>query len=174
MLAVSFAWMAVVEATPASKRPYVGSSTNNTELGLTFSYNGFGRVGGQTGGPGQIPVGAGGVARKVSRRRRAPAPAKRPRRTPRPKAPNSTVLLPNGRARNPIAFGGPAGPLRLFGKGLGDQGAWLLPFALVGLLALALLVLGDGCAAPDRRRRALRAWRCCSCSAAGSSSRRPC
>jgi 4-amino-4-deoxy-L-arabinose transferase-like glycosyltransferase len=51
MLVVSFAWIAVVELTPASQRPYVGSSTNNTELGLTFEYNGFGRVEGQVGGP---------------------------------------------------------------------------------------------------------------------------
>ena len=36
MAVVSFAWIAVVELTPASKRPYVGSSTNNTEIGLTF------------------------------------------------------------------------------------------------------------------------------------------
>src|SRR5438270_3592149 len=33
MVAVSFSWMAVVELTPASKRPYVGSSKDNTELG---------------------------------------------------------------------------------------------------------------------------------------------
>src|ERR1700728_3092102 len=56
MLAFSFAWIAVVELTPASQRPYVGSSTNNTELGLTFEYNGFGRVEGQAGGPGQVVV----------------------------------------------------------------------------------------------------------------------
>jgi 4-amino-4-deoxy-L-arabinose transferase-like glycosyltransferase len=140
MLVVSFAWIAVVEATPASKRPYVGSSTNNTELGVTFSYNGFGRVGGQTGGPGQIPVGTGGVARKVS-----PAHAKAKEATKThiaPEGPKRTEILPNGRARNPIAFGGPTGPLRLFGKGLDDQGAWMLPFALAGLVALALLLLG--------------------------------
>jgi 4-amino-4-deoxy-L-arabinose transferase-like glycosyltransferase len=141
MLAVSFAWMAVVEATPASQRPYVGSSTNNTELGLTFSYNGFGRVGGQTGGPGQIPVGVGGVARKV-----APAQAKAGETNTHtaPAGSEKPELLPNGRARNPIAFGGPTGPFRLFGKGLDDQGAWLLPLALGGLVAFALLVLGDG------------------------------
>ncbi|HEX3432747.1 MAG TPA: glycosyltransferase family 39 protein [Solirubrobacteraceae bacterium] len=142
MVVVSFCWMAVVEATPKSQRPYVGSSTNNTELGLTFSYNGFGRVGGQTGGPGQIPVGAGGVARKVSPVREKPGEATHTHTAP--EAPEKTVLLPNGRARNPIAFGGPTGPFRLFGRGLGDQGAWLVPFALVGLLAFALLVLGDG------------------------------
>ena len=33
---VSFSWIAFVELTPASQRPYIGSSTNNTELGLTF------------------------------------------------------------------------------------------------------------------------------------------
>jgi 4-amino-4-deoxy-L-arabinose transferase-like glycosyltransferase len=157
MVVVSFAWMAIVEATPKSDRPYVGSSTNNTELGLTFNYNGFGRVGGQTGGPGQIPVGAGGVARKVSPSKVKLREATKTRIAP--EGPEKTELLPNGRARNPIAFGGPTGPFRLFGKGLGDQGAWLLPFALAGLLAFALLVLGDGrrrgWQPPDRARLAL-------------------
>jgi 4-amino-4-deoxy-L-arabinose transferase-like glycosyltransferase len=138
MVLVSGAWMAVVELTPASKRPFVGSSTNNTETGLTFSYNGFGRVGGQTGGPGQIPVGAGGVGKQV-----APGAGTAPSAVHTSKAPSpAPTFLPNGRERNPISFGGPVGPLRLFGKGLGDQGAWLLPFALLGLLALAALVLG--------------------------------
>jgi 4-amino-4-deoxy-L-arabinose transferase-like glycosyltransferase len=139
LLAVSAAWMLAVELTPASQRPFVGSSTDNSELGLTFSYNGFGRVGGQTGGPGQIPVGTGGVAKRV-------APGKGGTAKPSPvhtvKAPSAPpVFLANGRERNPIAFGGPVGPLRLFERGLGNQGAWLLPFALVGLLGLALLVL---------------------------------
>ncbi len=56
MLVVSFAWIAMVELTPASQRPYVGGSLNNTELGLTFEYNGLGRVGGEIGGPGHVPV----------------------------------------------------------------------------------------------------------------------
>jgi 4-amino-4-deoxy-L-arabinose transferase-like glycosyltransferase len=139
LLAVSAAWMLAVELTPASQRPFVGSSTDNTELGLTFSYNGFGRVGGQTGGPGQIPVGAGGVGKRV-------VPGKGGSTKPSPvhtvKTPSAPpVFLANGRERNPIAFGGPVGPLRLFERGLGNQGAWLLPFALVGLLGFALLLL---------------------------------
>jgi 4-amino-4-deoxy-L-arabinose transferase-like glycosyltransferase len=149
MLVVSFAWMAVVEATPASKRPYVGSSTNNTELGLTFSYNGFGRFGGQTGGPGQIPVGTGGVARKVSPARGRPSEATKTHTAP--EGPEKTEILPDGRARNPIAFGGHTGPLRLFGKGLNDQGAWMLPFAIAGLVAFALLLLGANRQRRDRR-----------------------
>jgi len=47
--------------TPASARPSVGGSTNNYELGLTFEYNGFGRVEGQVGGPGKIPAGTGAL-----------------------------------------------------------------------------------------------------------------
>ena len=57
-----------------SKRPYVGSSTNNTELGLTFEYNGFGRVEGQAGGPGHVPaVPARGFCPPAGRPRRRPA-----------------------------------------------------------------------------------------------------
>jgi 4-amino-4-deoxy-L-arabinose transferase-like glycosyltransferase len=59
---VSIAWLSFVDLTPASRRPYVGSSTDNSELGLTFGYNGLGRIGGQTGGPGSIPVGSGANA----------------------------------------------------------------------------------------------------------------
>ncbi len=148
LLAVSAAWMLAVELTPASQRPFVGSSTDNTELGLTFSYNGFGRVGGQTGGPGQIPVGAGGVAKRVVPGNGGAAKPSPVRTVKAPSAP--PVFLANGRERNPIAFGEGVGPLRLFERGLGNQGAWLLPFALVGLLGLALLVLMPG------RRRAVR------------------
>lgn len=150
MALVSGAWMAAVELTPASKRPFVGSSTNNTETGLTFSYNGFGRVGGQTGGPGQIPVGAGGVGKRVTPGPTGAAGTSNAVHTSKAPSPPPT-FLPNGRERNPISFGGPVGPLRLFGKGLGDQGAWLLPFALLGLLALAALVLGR-----ERERRDAR------------------
>ena len=51
---LSLAWMVAVDLTPAAQRPFVGSSTDNSELGLTFGYNGFGRVGGQNGGPGPV------------------------------------------------------------------------------------------------------------------------
>ncbi|HEX2702850.1 MAG TPA: glycosyltransferase family 39 protein, partial [Solirubrobacteraceae bacterium] len=51
LAAVSLSWSVVVDAIPASQRPFVGSSTNNSELGLEFGYNGLGRTGGQVGGP---------------------------------------------------------------------------------------------------------------------------
>jgi 4-amino-4-deoxy-L-arabinose transferase-like glycosyltransferase len=156
MVAVSAAWLAFVDLTPASQRPYVGSSTNNSELGLTFAYNGFGRVNGQVGGPGHIPVGSGAL---VSTHRRA---AHHTPATPRKVATHSlSPILPNGRNRYPIPFGGPLGPLRLFGLGLGDQGGWMLPFAFFGLLAMALLIFTDresrGPGAPPTRPSGLRA-----------------
>ena len=148
MAAVSFSWIAFVELTPATARPYVGGSTNNSELGLTFGYNGFGRVGGQTGGPGRVPVGSGALVRAQPSSK---AHEGRPRAVKAPPAPSAHSLpsiLPNGRARNPIPFGGPPGPLRLFGVGLGDQGGWMLPFALFGLLSLGLAVSLGGSLSP--------------------------
>jgi 4-amino-4-deoxy-L-arabinose transferase-like glycosyltransferase len=135
--AVSFAWIAAVELTPAHSRPFVGSSVDNTEIGLTFQYNGFGRVQGEVGGPGQIPIAPGAVvpaSRLQGGHRRAPARV-------RLRKPLSAFLA-NGRRRNPIPFGKRPGPLRLFETGLGAQGAWLLPLALVGLLALLSAPLG--------------------------------
>lgn len=51
-------WVAVVELTPASMRPYVGGSQSNSFLDLTFGYNGFGRLSGEETGS----VGGGGGA----------------------------------------------------------------------------------------------------------------
>ncbi len=43
-------WVAAVQLTPAADRPYVGGSTNNSELNLIFGYNGFGRLTGNEAG----------------------------------------------------------------------------------------------------------------------------
>ena len=59
-------WVAIVELLPASMRPYVGGSQNNSFLELTFGYNGFGRINGNEvgsvggGPPGGAPAGAAG------------------------------------------------------------------------------------------------------------------
>jgi 4-amino-4-deoxy-L-arabinose transferase-like glycosyltransferase len=153
LLVVSFAWIALVELTPASKRPYVGSSTNNTELGLTFEYNGLGRVEGQTGGPNSITVKPGAYV-PASREQRVDAAARAHPSPPAVASPPvrlTPAAIPEparktiGREANPIPFGASPGPLRLLGKGLGDQAGWMLPFALFGLFAIALTLV-------DRRR----------------------
>jgi 4-amino-4-deoxy-L-arabinose transferase-like glycosyltransferase len=160
MVVVSFAWITFVDSTPASKRPYVGSSTNNSEVGLTFEYNGFGRVGGQNGGPNQVTV-LPGARVPLPKPKPHPKGSTTPTHSPghrskpvkvSPSPPPATKELhashsSTRREKNPIPFGGSPGPLRLFGIGLGDQAAWMLPFALFGLFAVAALAL------PVRRRR---------------------
>jgi len=143
---VSFAWIAVVEATPASKRPYIGSSTDNSEIGLTFNYNGFGRVEGQEGGPGDTHGRPGGRVPKAVEER-VEAQRERERHViPPPQKVFPPTPYKSGRNVKPIPFGGPPGPFRLFGVGLGDQAGWLLPFAFVGLLAALVALL-----LPERR-----------------------
>ncbi len=174
LLLVSASWSAVVELTPPSQRPFVGGSVDNTEYDLTFGYNGFGRVEGQVGGPGRIPVvfkhgslahiekealrsqaahGHAGGGSSVAAPTVAPAPGTGEGAHPAAPAHHAGPLakkvvlskyLPNGRLRYPVAFGGPTGPLRLFEKGLGGQAGWMLPFALLGLIALALWSIGIG------------------------------
>src|SRR5258706_4670064 len=49
LLVVSFSWITVVDLTPASQRPYVGSSGDNSELTLALGYNGLERLIGMRG-----------------------------------------------------------------------------------------------------------------------------
>lgn len=44
LLAVSLSWCLVVDLTPAGARPYVGSSMDNSTLGLALGYNGILRI----------------------------------------------------------------------------------------------------------------------------------
>src|SRR3954451_10866454 len=50
-------WVAVVQLTPASSRPYIGGSQNNSFWNVLFGYNGFGRLTGSETGS----VGGGGA-----------------------------------------------------------------------------------------------------------------
>jgi 4-amino-4-deoxy-L-arabinose transferase-like glycosyltransferase len=168
LAAVSLAWIAAVELTPASKRPYVGGSTNNSELGLAFEYNGFGRVEGQQGGPGHIPVRAGALVhtqpllpsagRTASRSRLAGTAhvSSRAGHHAARKAHARPVAVINN-SQKIIPFGGATGPLRLFDTQLGDQGGWYLPFALISVLAVACMLLAGWPAAahapPAARQR---------------------
>lgn len=61
VLAVTaFSWTLIVDAIPASARPYIGSSTNNTVSDLILGYNGLGRVEGNDGNFGGGGPGGGG------------------------------------------------------------------------------------------------------------------
>jgi 4-amino-4-deoxy-L-arabinose transferase-like glycosyltransferase len=107
-------WVAIVELTPASDRPYVGGSPTNSFLELTFGYNGLGRLNGNEAGGFGGP-GAGGASG----------------------GPPGGAGQFGGGLGSP--FGGASGPGRLFADAIGGQITWLIPAALVAV-ALGLWV----------------------------------
>ena len=119
---------------PASGRSSAAPPTTQSS-GSTFGYNGFGRAAGRTAAPARSSTSevlpaverARAPLRQATATRAAQARARAPRRK-----------LAETINAGPIAFGDSPGPLRLFGSGFGDQGAWMLAFALVGMLAIAL------------------------------------
>ncbi len=130
-LVVSVVWMTAVDLVPASQRPYVGGSLDNSELGLAFEYNGLGRIEGQGGAHGAIPYRSGAAVLT------APNPTGG---TQAPSGPTVATIpdLSGGLTTGQGSWAGAVGPLRLLDSELGRQGGWLVPFALVSLLALAL------------------------------------
>ncbi len=132
-------WVAVDVLTPAGDRPYTGGSTDNNFLNLTFGYNGFGRLTGNQGGFG----GGGGIGRGLEGELgNLPAGAE------------EAIRNIGGGPGGP--FGGSTGITRLFSAEMGGQVAWLLPAALIAIVALAWLSLR----APrsDRPRAAVLIW----------------
>ncbi|MEU4557631.1 glycosyltransferase family 39 protein [Actinoplanes sp. NPDC023936] len=117
-LVVSAGWyIAVVELVPASMRPYIGGSQNNSILELTLGYNGLGRLNGDETGS----VGGGG-----------------------------------GGGGNGGGMWGASGLGRLFESAQGGQISWLLPAALIVLLAG--LVITARRARTDLQRAGLIVW----------------
>jgi 4-amino-4-deoxy-L-arabinose transferase-like glycosyltransferase len=60
MTAVGLAWPLLVTLTPASDRPWIAGTSDNSIWSLILGYNGFGRLLGQSGGPGGATGGPGG------------------------------------------------------------------------------------------------------------------
>lgn len=60
MTAVALAWPVLVWLTPASQRPWVSGTTDNSIWSLILDYNGLGRLDGQSGGPSGTSGGGGG------------------------------------------------------------------------------------------------------------------
>jgi 4-amino-4-deoxy-L-arabinose transferase-like glycosyltransferase len=101
-------WVLAVQLTPASARPYIGGSGDNSALGLAFGYNGLSRLSGSSqGGPGG-------------------------------------------------SFSGATGIGRLFNSLNGGQIAWLLPTAVIGLIAL--VAVSRRAPLTDRTRAAAIIW----------------
>ncbi|MET9593299.1 glycosyltransferase family 39 protein [Streptomyces sp. NPDC006516] len=108
-------WVAIVELWPASSRPYIGGSQNNSFLELTFGYNGLGRINGEETGS----VGGGGGGGQGG-------------------------------------GWGETGIGRMFNSEIGGQISWLLPAALILLVAGVWLTWRAG--RTDTARAAFLAW----------------
>jgi 4-amino-4-deoxy-L-arabinose transferase-like glycosyltransferase len=155
MLAISISWAVAVDLTPPSQRPYVGSTQDNSELSLAFGYNGLNRI--KIGGnayEGRRP--RAGSLNRATPTSGSPAlgtgiseASQQSSYTVREKTNGATNPLPSpfqagNNASNTMGqfqggpFGsGAIGPFRLFSVSLGGQIAWLLPFALLAIVALA-------------------------------------
>ncbi|MCA1728166.1 MAG: glycosyltransferase family 39 protein [Actinobacteria bacterium] len=116
LLVVSLSWAIAVDLTPADQRPYVGSSENNSALNLAFGYNGATRLLGRGEG---APGGSGQPAQENAQG----------------DTPGSQGFGPGGGGPGGVGENGEPGPLRLLDEQLAGQIGWLLPLAVVGLLA---------------------------------------
>ncbi|RJP53145.1 MAG: glycosyltransferase family 39 protein [Anaerolineaceae bacterium] len=131
MVAVSLSWALYVDSVPASERPYIGSSSDNTVMGLITGHNGTSRL-----------FGGGG--------RNQPTPPSGPQAgLPAPDGfnPNASPDNPNGQVASvdgpqggtPFSNEtGSPGIFRFFQPPLGAEMSWLLPFALFALVVIAI------------------------------------
>ncbi|WP_405485760.1 ArnT family glycosyltransferase [Nocardia sp. NBC_00511] len=134
---VSAGWyVALVQVWPAGSRPYIGGSTDNSLWDLAMDYNGLGRIlGNHKGGGGPKPT---------------PVP------TPTPSAvPDPTQQAPQ-MGHGWGGFGSQPGLTRLFHDELATEFSWLMPAALIALIAgLWLTRRGPR---TDRGRAGLLLW----------------
>ena len=122
-------WILAVELWPASSRPYIGGSQNNSILELTLGYNGLGRLNGNE--TGAVVPGGGGNAME------------------------GMGGGPGGPGGGGGAWG-ETGWLRMFEPAQGGQIAWLIPTGLI-LAAMALVLIGRA-RRTDPRRAYLVVW----------------
>ncbi len=105
MAALSLCWVLAVDLTPASARPYVGSSGSNSELALALGYNGVERL-------------VGNIFHISARVASGPA-----------------SVATRAEMEYGFGGNGAAGVLRLLNAQLGGQASWLLALGIVGTLA---------------------------------------
>lgn len=139
LVVVSLSWAFAVELTPADKRPYVGSSSNNSVLDLIFGYNGLNRLSGELGNIQQVPL-TGAPRRPIPGQPQQLPPGFQPGQGPIVPQQGHTDAQGGGGPARITSIGGEAGnrgPLRLLNEQLAGQVGWLLPLAVLGLVAAA-------------------------------------
>jgi 4-amino-4-deoxy-L-arabinose transferase-like glycosyltransferase len=150
LLVVALSWPLAVDLTPPEQRPFVGSTQDNSMIGLSLGWNGFQRL---------LSRGRGGQLRNQRNNNNAPATGTGTDlshgqtftggNTASPSSPASLMDSVTSRTA-PVSQGmnrrrgggggmntGTPGPLRLADKNMAGQMTWFLPLALVGLWAEA-------------------------------------
>lgn len=131
LVAVSLSWITFIALTPASERPFVDGTTDNSPFSQVFGYNGFGRLGG-----GQDVY---GLPRIV------------------PPSPESLVHLHELRQYSADTVAGTSPSWhRLLTGSIGPDIGWLLPAAFAA--GIAVLVMSRGRTRVDPARAAVIAF----------------
>ncbi|MBO0804753.1 MAG: glycosyltransferase family 39 protein [Nocardiopsaceae bacterium] len=138
MLAVSFSLIAVYTLTPASDRPYISGSTDNSALAMVFGYNGLGRFGINV--PGAENINAGLAPGAVTTGNKPPAGSVEPRPGSGSHAESSSARaghspVPSSAVQANMVGGTNSGWDKLFGGRFGPEAGWLYPIALLTLAA---------------------------------------
>jgi len=157
LLLVSFSWAFIVDLVPAANRPYVDSSTNNSEIELIVGWNGLNRLGlggnsAMGGKMGDMPKSANGKEMGM------PGGMQFPKGMEIPKG----MKIPSGGGTGGGSMGGgteKSSPIRLFtNNSLSDQIIWLFPLALFGLVATVLKEKFKNPFNTDKRKSSLILW----------------
>jgi 4-amino-4-deoxy-L-arabinose transferase-like glycosyltransferase len=139
LLATAGWWVAIVLFTPAADRPFVGSTTDNNILNLTFGYNGLSRLtgnrGGEFGGAGEA-AGRGLGAGEAAGRGLGAGEAAGRGLGAAGRGPGAFAGAGGGGGGAGGAFGGGTGITRLFTPEWGGQISWLIPAALIAVLVM--------------------------------------
>ncbi|HWQ66138.1 MAG TPA: glycosyltransferase family 39 protein [Methanospirillum sp.] len=135
LVVVSFSWAVMVDLTPSGERPYIGSSENNSALELIFGYNGLSRIIGKTDPLNERTEGFNRTMTPLNQKDDQAGDGMGGEPIP-PSSDREEIRsgIPSPGMGGPDEAGSP-GLLRLGNEQMAGQITWLLPFALIGLLA---------------------------------------
>ncbi|HEX8916969.1 MAG TPA: glycosyltransferase family 39 protein, partial [Chloroflexota bacterium] len=156
MVAISLSWATAVDLTAASQRPWVDSTTTNSEIDLAIGYNGLQRLTGNHSVSGTAqssqPAGGAGASGTLSTRSTSSRGTSTVQGSTGGNGPGGGNGGPGGVGEN-----GPTGVFRLLDTQLGSQIGWFLPLAILGFL-IAFWQTRPRFRILDDRQRALVLW----------------
>lgn len=138
---VSLSWSVIVDLTPASARPYVDNSTQNSEIELALGYNGIQRITGEN---------------KSSKSESTNTATKGSNGETQGAALAEVSSTNKSTSGGVVTMNGSAGITRMFNATLGGQDSWFLPFGFLAIFALILRMRKKSCTDMETRKKILR------------------